>query len=442
MQAMLLSVGAGKGVEYAIAQTIDQNNPSVIAFIATKQSYPILDNVIQVLRDIYNNESAALICEKAKEEGLCECISDSDAEDVTMCHQAALRLIDTLRSRDVAPKSVTVDFTSGTKPMSAGLVLAAVQAGCKSLSYVGGSHRDEVGRVKRGAGVVKAVQPTSILLELVRDQLIKDFNSWQFGACRNNVEWVKSRMDLSLAPDVEALGTLADFYEAWDRFDHARADGLSKQVKEAEKVWHLDTKYNRSVVHRLAEAKQKPTEELLRIPKDEQPSDQDAVLLVADIYANALRRLQEGRYDDAVARLYRVTELVAQIVLLSEFGQFTSCVDKEFLKEHDLLDTYAASTNRKGEIQLGLYRAYQLLKDLNNEFGGLYLDDAEFQKHIAVRNDSILAHGFTTVGKEACEKLSSDVRELCCKLVASEKRFNNLLAQCKFPSLSSRTDTT
>ena len=321
VQAMLLSVGAGKGVEDAIAQTIDQNNPSLVAFVVTERSRPILDKAAQVLRDIYSNESAALMCETAEQEGRCECISDSDAEDVTMCYQAALRLLDVLRGRGVPPGSVTVDFTGGTKPMSAGLVLAAVHAGCKSLSYVGGLHRDELGRVKRGAGVVRALRPTGILLELVRDRLIKDFNSWQFAACRNTVEWMKSRVDLSLAPDIEAVGTLADFYEAWDRFDHARADDLVKQVKEAEKVWHLDTKDNRSVVHRLAEAKQKPTEELLRISKDEQPSSQDAVLLVADIYANALRRLQEGRYDDAVARLYRVTELVA-ILLQANLKHF------------------------------------------------------------------------------------------------------------------------
>ncbi len=349
MQAMLMSVGAGSGVECAVAQTIDQSNPSIAGFLVTERSRRILAEAAKVLRQIHSNEQGALVCERADEEGLCVCISDSDAEDVTACYQAALRALSALRERGAAPSAVTVDFTGGTKPMSSGLVLAAVHSGCKSLSYVGGSTRDEAGRVKRGAGIVKAVPPLQINLELIADRLVDDFNSLRFGACRAAVDWAESRIDYSMAPRLRAARVLASFYEAWDRFDHAGADGVAKEVKEAEKTWGLDTQKNRYVVHVLAKAKQNPPDELL--------GDDNAELLMADIYANALRRADEGRYDDAVARLYRLTELVAQIALARDYGVSTRCVDRDFLERKGLLDAYARSVNRKGDIQLGLHQA-------------------------------------------------------------------------------------
>jgi len=50
-------------------------------------------------------------------------------------------------------------------------------------------------------------------------------------------------------------------------------------------------------------------------------------LLIADILNNARRRMKEGKYDDAMARLYRTVELIAQYRLKMKYEIDTSDVD-------------------------------------------------------------------------------------------------------------------
>lgn len=427
MHALLMSVGAGKGVENAIAQSVNQHNPSAAAFLVTERSCQTLAEASKTLREIHSNEQAAELLEAADSEGLCVRVSDSEAEDITACYRAAVRALELLADRGASASAVTVDFTGGTKAMSGGLVLAAVYAGCKSLSYVGGSVRDEAGRVVRGAEAIASRAPLQIHIDLITGHIIESFNHLRFGTCRAEADWVESKMDLSLAPHIRAVRVLADFYEAWDRFDHTAAVERVKDVKDAEREWEIDTQCNRSVVHVLADARQEPLHNLLAGDK--------AGYLMADIYANAHRRMSEGRFDDAAARLYRVTELAAQVALQRDFGQSTSSVDRDFLAARGLLESYANSVNRKNDIQLGLYNAYRLLKDLGSPVGGVYLDNESFQKHINVRNESILAHGIAPVDRAACEKLSKDARNACAS-VMSEERFDSLVSSCRFPTLS------
>jgi hypothetical protein len=46
-----------------------------------------------------------------------------------------------------------------------------------------------------------------------------------------------------------------------------------------------------------------------------------------DLIANARRRAEEGFYDDAVGRLYRTMEMLAQFELLTKYDQDTSDID-------------------------------------------------------------------------------------------------------------------
>ncbi len=72
-----------------------------------------------------------------------------DAEDLARCYADALRAADLLEAEGVAPAEVVVDYTGGTKAMSAALALATVGRGYR-FSYVGGERRD-----KDGLGVVE-----------------------------------------------------------------------------------------------------------------------------------------------------------------------------------------------------------------------------------------------------------------------------------------------
>ena len=69
--------------------------------------------------------------------------------------------------------------------------------------------------------------------------------------------------------------------------------------------------------------------------------------LVADLLNNARRRLDEGKADDAVARLFWCVELMAQHILHAGYNVETSNVDLSILKarglEDEVVQKYACS---------------------------------------------------------------------------------------------------
>ena len=91
--------------------------------------------------------------------------------------------------------------------------------------------------------------------------------------------------------------------------------------------------------------------------------------LVVDLLNNASRRAEEGKYDDAVARLYRCIELIAQIKLKERFGIDTSDVDLKLIPE-EVKDELERKRDEKGRIKIGLSDSYKLLSAFNDELGG------------------------------------------------------------------------
>ena len=124
-----------------------------------------------------------------------------------------------------------------------------------------------------------------------------------------------------------------------------------------------------------------------------------------DLLCNARRRKAEGRYDDAVARLYRAVEALAQ---------------DQLRREHGIADTGKVPLDRvplslrarypadAAELKLGLQEAYLLLSELGDPLGQRFAGLGWHEpKHspLTARNQSILAHGFAPVGATIFESL-------------------------------------
>ncbi len=213
--------------------------------------------------------------------------------------------------------AIIADITGGTKPMAAGLVLALSGRGVV-FSYVGGERRDKgTGRVQSGSEALRLMEDPSLHLGL-RD--------WE--------AFTRAWNGLNLLGALEALGALrrrpltpseVRFYEAlkgvveglmaWDRFRHAEAlERLKTHLPVALAVaeaWGHGAKVR--VLGEL-EAQLSALEEIVR--RQGQPT----FLLLQDLLANAERRARQGRYDDALARLYRAIELAAEADLYERAG--------------------------------------------------------------------------------------------------------------------------
>jgi CRISPR-associated protein (TIGR02710 family) len=137
---------------------------------------------------------------------------------------------------------------------------------------------------------------------------------------------------------------------------------------------------------------------------------------VQDLLDNARRRAAEHRHDDAVARLYRAIEAIAQIRLRENHGvSDTKAVPLDQLPE--TLRQEWTSRARDGAVMLGLRDAYRLLNELGDELGRQFVDcglDDEERSPLVARNASILAHGFAPVG----DKTYNQLWETACALAS------------------------
>src|SRR5208283_410335 len=94
--------------------------------------------------------------------------------------------------------------------------------------------------------------------------------------------------------------TLLSILADWDAFRHAAAVALARGAKA--NAWLAG--------HRLAE----PLSRLAALRREPD------FALCADLWLNAQRRATGGRFDDAVARLYRLTEAAVQAQLWRRYG--------------------------------------------------------------------------------------------------------------------------
>jgi CRISPR-associated protein (TIGR02710 family) len=114
-----------------------------------------------------------------------------------------------------------------------------------------------------------------------------------------------------------------------------------------------------------------------------------------DLYRNAQRRAAQGRYDDAIARVYRLIEWTAQWILRTQCHILTADV-----KEEDIPKGVSLTKNHEnGQYQAGLFAAWQLVRFKTHGAASQFITSQEnnMRNHIKVRNLSILAHGFEPV---------------------------------------------
>ncbi|MCC6526640.1 MAG: TIGR02710 family CRISPR-associated protein [Polyangiaceae bacterium] len=298
---------------------------------------------------------------------------------------------------------VVVDFTGGTKCMSAAIGIQASRWSCV-FSYVGGNERtkDGVGVVVSGAEkIVHQTNPWDALGHQAVEDYVVLFDQHAFLAAANVAAVTMKRVS---RPDrkreLSSLEQLAKALDAWDRFDHSTSRNLLESVTKSAN--DLRAVLGSARGDRVLAGAGKLAEHLGQLGQATPPSRHH----VLDLLANAQRRKDEGRFDDAVARLYRAIEAIAQVALKDGHGvESTEKVPLERVPE-PLRTTWTTRAN-EGVLALGLQDAYALLAGLNDSSG------AEFQSTglsgtrspLVARNRSILAHGFERVPHAVFDKL-------------------------------------
>ena len=274
------------------------------------------------------------------------------------------------------------NYTGGTKTMTAALVCAVLDSDEIELQLVSGARAD-LSKVKDQTEHTMAASVARIKLDRVMAPCL---NAWERYAYLEAAEGLKKIRIAANSPDRGRLiiaETLSEAFSLWDNFNHAgaldRIDGLTARIH---------SHYPNLI----------PTLRLLTDKNN--PKNLPARLF--DLWLNAERRAAQGRFDDAIARCYRLVEWTAQWQLQSKLGLDTGDFPADKLPPG--VEAHGASD---GKIKLGLHNTWQVLKAC---LGGpaqefITRHEAALFDWILIRNLSILAHGYEPVSKENWQKV-------------------------------------
>lgn len=196
------------------------------------------------------------------------------------------------------------------------------------------------------------------------------------------------------------LVRLAKGYGAWDMADYGDAlDHLSAAKRELTVDFEDPALADRAsaVLNRLAE-----NQPFLGKLRQKGPGHL-SLEKVVDMVENARRRIvDQGRYDDGVARLYRSVEMWYQWRLMSHYSIETERVKWQKV-EKNVREQFLELVQTK-ELPEGLGLRHARLLDHLLSGKDPEEEDAAFQKLLYARNSSILAHGVDPIGGRTVEK--------------------------------------
>ncbi len=403
-----------------VLETIRYWRPIRVRFVHTPQTKPDVEGRI-VPRII--EEHLGL------DAGRYDCFELPDGQDLTSCLDGLRQLTQEVEqwvSRGEGFQ-VVVDFTGGTKCMSAAMALQARLWPCL-FSYVGGSNRtkDGIGIVVTGAEkVVYQANPWDALGYQAVEQFIVLFDQGAFVAAARVAEEAKKRVTSEgRKRELNVLEQLAKAFDAWDRFDHQSAATTFKNVERAGN--DLRAVLGRVRAERVLADVGRFGSYLNQLCNAAPPSRHHVV----DLLTNARRRREAGRIDDAAARLYRAIEALAQVALKKAHG-IGSTEDVPLDRVPTVLRNAWEPRAEEGKVKLGLQDAFALLSALDDPLGakfqGAKLNDPK--SALSSRNRSILAHGFEQVSGAVLGQLWSAALDLAGATEADLPSFPRLGAQ-------------
>lgn len=305
--------------------------------------------------------------------------------------------------RDYGEIELIIDFTGGTKPMSAAMALIASRWEGASVTYVGGTERSKGGvgvTVSGKEQIVNVENPWTAMGYIVEEQAKVLFNRGNFTAAIELLVPVRKAVSSPRKEEIHALAMLCEFCQDWDLFRHAKA---SKNISALKKNLNNFSDTNRPLIREWLEQYK---DRLKNIAPDSN-STQRLPELVRDLIGNAVRKWKQGFLDDAAARLYRAIEAYAQYRLQSYGFNDTGNIPLENLP--DALKPRHEHRAQKGIVRLGLHDSYEFLEVLGDEASKKYYDTGlgvEAKNPLIARNQSILAHGFNPVSPKDVERLT------------------------------------
>jgi CRISPR-associated protein (TIGR02710 family) len=408
-QAILVSLG---GSPEPVIHTLNQQQPEYIGFFVSLQTAQEIQEIIRALsyrcRDF-------------------DRIVTPSAEDLEACYQALSEALPAMLARwRVTADTLIVDYTGGTKTMSAALVLATIE-GVHRYSYVGGVERD-----KGGVGVViggrermlHVHNPWKVWAQEERKRLRLYFAAARYDTALQELQRLLAHAETKDQDLLRAIANAIEGYRDWDNFRYK--DALPKLGQALRFLKPYARGARQESLARFVLAMEANVEFLQRLTA---ANTRDEAYIL-DLIANAERRARvEAKYEDAVARLYSALERAARFRL----RRFPYRINTEDIKPGQLPAVLQAEYEQKyreardGKIKVPLMAAYCLLEALGDDLGRAFTArQDEIGQLLSLRNLSPLGHGENPVGREGYERFRTLLMELVALDDSALPRFPEL----------------
>ena len=418
MKALIIHVG--NKYNRAI-KSIENTIPDLVYFIYNEDYEEYIDKIIKESNVTFVKRTCLI----------------NDFQSITESYEKSKKIFKELENENY---EIHVGVSNGTKAMVVGLSLASVGYECE-FSYVGSVEGGrENGEVKQGSEkVFEEFHPMKQLATIEINRAKKYFNNYQFD--ESLFYFNKARSYLDDTKKMDMYIKIVNLYQTWDKFENMISYEGKKRKSNSPLNYYLQTQIQKEInddedlkkyfyenESQFMEKLDKNIKFLeKKISKNGFIEDNDIYYYLPDLLNNAYRRIEEGKYDDAVARLYRAIELIAQMCLTkhnvineknlwgnAEFSINISDIEsKNKIEVDEVLATfsdYNKSKNfGKNTFKLASKNSYELLESLGSQFATDYLNDEQLNINIGSRNRSILAHGLQPIDKDKAVELYSQV---------------------------------
>ena len=357
------------------------------------------------------------------------------------------------------PMKLYIDFTGGTKAMSAAAAMAGAMINVQ-LIYVGSNeYLSHFRKPKPGSETLFYItNPLEVFGDLEIEKAFILFSKYNYSGAREKLEELKDNIpDPNIRQQLNFAYLLANVYEMWDALDFQTAyDYIKRLNKELRRDRHTHGQFLMMDMIEILDKQEQILEPLNEIPQLIKEKKQMQILtsqkhivpLMFTMLQNAAIREKQEKYDMATLLLYRLLEMIEQC-RLSKYNLYVSKMDYLQMKpdsdkhpewaQLDSKEFLGIIKDRYGEMQtkifgkssngylaekVSLLDGFILLAALDDDIGisrkGSRVEKLKrIRSMVQLRNNSIFAHGLGPVGREHFKKFKEfvvDIFEEFCVL--------------------------
>ncbi len=323
-----------------------------------------------------NPKGKAIVFQAGLTSSQYDVLTVEDPDDLDECYEKLLKLADMIETQHGKNCRIIANYTGGTKTMSVTMALVGLLTEKWDLSINIGPRPDLI-KVKSGDVPVR-IDKWRVFCQTQIESVRKSIRNFDYAFAHYLItEMLQHSLDKTFRIKLLAAAQLCQAFDLWDKFEHDKALALLES-------------YGAYFSQHIITLKQ-------ILKKQRKVCGYE---MVGDLLNNATRKAHRRYYDDAVGRIYRATELFAQIRLKKQYRYDTSNILLTDLPEN-LQKQYISRVKEKNKLILGLQEDYELLSKLKDHVGQKYFQQKkEIKDALSYRNNSISAHGLKPLDED------------------------------------------